>query len=80
MALDIPNHGSHTPEFLHELDDIVLKHGGRVYLAKDACMTRGSFQAMYPELGKFNEIKSKLDPNNRYSSTQARRLGIGVTV
>jgi decaprenylphospho-beta-D-ribofuranose 2-oxidase len=78
LALDIPNHGSHTIEFLQELDQIVLKHGGRVYLAKDAAMTRESFAAMYPDLGRFNEIKSRLDPGHRFSSSQSRRLAIGV--
>lgn len=80
LALDIPNSGKHTVEFLQQLDQIVLKHGGRVYLAKDACMTRDTFKAMYPELLHFNQVKSGIDPKNRFSSTQARRLGIGEAV
>jgi decaprenylphospho-beta-D-ribofuranose 2-oxidase len=78
LALDLPNAGTGTVRLLHELDEIVLKHGGRVYLAKDACMTRESFQRMYPSLPRFNEIKSALDPQNRFSSSLARRLGIGA--
>ena len=77
LALDIPNTGPDTIAFLQEMDAIVLQHGGRVYLAKDACISRETFAAMYPNLPKFNEIKSKLDPRNRFSSTQSRRLGIG---
>ncbi|HWE01567.1 MAG TPA: FAD-binding oxidoreductase [Tepidisphaeraceae bacterium] len=77
LALDIPNRGGHTVEFLRELDQIVLKHGGRVYLAKDAVMTRQSFAAMYPDLPRFNQIKATLDPERRFSSSQSRRLGIG---
>lgn len=80
LALDLPNKGPATIPFLQELDKIVLKHGGRVYLAKDACMTRDSFRAMYPNVGRFNEIKAKLDPKSRFSSSQSRRLGIGEAV
>ncbi|MDB5354302.1 MAG: linked oxidase domain protein [Phycisphaerales bacterium] len=80
LALDLPNAGPDTVAFLQDLDRIVLKHGGRVYLAKDACMTRESFHAMYPNLPRFNEVKAKLDPHNRFSSSQSRRLGIGGTV
>ena len=79
LALDIPNSNKHTVEFLQELDQIVLKHGGRVYLAKDASMTPQTFRAMYPELDGFIAAKAKLDPHNRFSSSQARRLGIGTT-
>ena len=80
LALDLPNKGKSTIPFLQELDKIVLKHGGRVYLAKDACMTRESFRAMYPDVDRFNAAKAKLDPGNRFSSSQSRRLGIGAAV
>lgn len=80
LALDLPNKGNATVPFLQELDKIVLKHGGRVYLAKDACMTPESFRAMYPNLARFNEARAKLDPGNRFSSSQSRRLGIGEAV
>jgi FAD/FMN-containing dehydrogenase len=79
LALDIPNAGPETAEFLRGLDRVVLEHGGRVYLAKDACMSRDSVRAMYPELPRFNAIKARLDPGNRFSSSQSRRLGIGET-
>jgi decaprenylphospho-beta-D-ribofuranose 2-oxidase len=77
LALDLPNTGPDTVAFLQDLDRVVLQHGGRVYLAKDACMTRESFHAMYPNLPQFNAVKAKLDPRNRFSSSQSRRLGIG---
>ena len=80
LALDIPNAGKNTVAFMQQLDEIVLNHGGRVYLAKDACMTRQSFHAMYPDLEKFNQIKATLDPDKRFSSSQSRRLGIGEAV
>ncbi|HZL34641.1 MAG TPA: FAD-binding oxidoreductase [Tepidisphaeraceae bacterium] len=80
LALDIPNGGPTTVALLRELDAIVMDHGGRVYLAKDACMTAESFQRMYPNVGQFDEIKNRLDPQGVFSSSQARRLGIGEGV
>jgi FAD/FMN-containing dehydrogenase len=75
LALDLPVADGLEP-FLHELDRLVLDRGGRVYLAKDAVTTRESFAAMYPRLEEFRAIKARLDPGNRISSSQARRVGI----
>jgi len=75
LALDLPVASGLIP-LLHELDRMVLNYGGRIYLAKDAVMTSQTFAAMYPNLGKFRAIKSKLDPHGLLSSSQARRLGI----
>ena len=63
-------------EFLGELDRIVLKHEGRVYLAKDAFLTPESFAAMYPTLARFKEIKQRIDPEQQFVSSLARRVGI----
>jgi len=75
LALDLP-FTSDLPEFLRTLDQIVLAHNGRLYLAKDSTTTRETFAAMYPTLPHFREIKSRLDPLNKLSSSQSRRLGI----
>ncbi len=76
LALDLPNRGARLSELLAQLDAAVLKHGGRLYLAKDSCMSAETFAATYPLLGRFKEVKNRLDPNHRFASTQARRLGI----
>jgi FAD/FMN-containing dehydrogenase len=76
LALDFPNTGQDLQQLLQQLDDILLKHGGRLYLAKDAMMTPEVFAAMYPRLREFQEVKAKVDPYNRFASSQARRLGI----
>jgi FAD/FMN-containing dehydrogenase len=76
LALDFPNRGERVFALLAELDRIVLDNGGRVYLAKDSCMARETFQAMYPNLDRFREIKAKYDPEQLFSSSLARRLGI----
>lgn len=76
LALDLPYSGPDVLEFLRGLDEGVLAHGGRVYLAKDTCMKPESFGRMYPNLGRFLEIKRRIDPNGRFASSQAKRLGI----
>jgi decaprenylphospho-beta-D-ribofuranose 2-oxidase len=76
LALDIPNHGASTLRLAGELDDILLRHGGRVYLAKDATVPAEKFAVMYPLLNQFRSVKSCLDPSYRLSSSLARRLGI----
>ncbi len=76
LALDLPYTGPPLLETLHRVDEIVLEHGGRVYLAKDSCMAREAFERMYPRLPEFKRVKARLDPDGRFSSSQARRLGI----
>jgi FAD/FMN-containing dehydrogenase len=61
-------------DFLDRLDQMVLKRGGRVYLAKDARMRPDTFRAMYPKFPEWQSVKSKADPNNHFSSTLSRRL------
>jgi FAD/FMN-containing dehydrogenase len=75
LTLDIPNKQG-LPPFLRELDDIVLDHGGRLYLAKDATTSGEAIAQMYPNLAAFCAIKGEVDPDNRLSSSMARRLGI----
>jgi len=65
--------------FLSELDSLVLRHGGRLYMAKDAVTTAESFAAMYPRLDAFRAVRARLDPKNRFSSSLARRLRIVPT-
>ncbi len=75
LTLDLPFRKGTEPLF-HELDRLVLNRGGRLYLAKDVTTKAEVFQAMYPRLEEFQNIKAKLDPHGRFSSRQARRLGI----
>lgn len=76
LALDFPNTGTCLFEFTRELDKIVLDHGGRLYLAKDALTDAQTFAQMYPALDEFKRVKAQIDPCNRFSSSQSRRLGI----
>lgn len=74
LALDIPIHDDSIFRLIKDLDNIVLKHDGRVYLAKDSVMDYETFKVMYPNAKRFKKIKDELDPNHLFSSSMARRL------
>jgi len=78
LTLDFPIRDAGLFPFLDRLDDIVLKFGGRIYLAKDARMRPETFRAMYPRLPEWQRIKSRVDPENRFDSDLARRLRISA--
>ena len=75
LTLDFKNEPALFP-LLEELDRIVLAHGGRLYLAKDARMSEEVFKASYPNWERFMSIKNKVDPDNRFASLQSNRLGL----
>jgi len=75
LALDFPV-SKGLMEFLDRLDAMVLKRGGRVYLAKDARLKPEMFGAMYPNLARWQQVKRAADPSNRFSSNLARRVGL----
>lgn len=76
LAMDLPHLGARVLDLVDKLDEIVLRHGGRVYLAKDSTLRPDRLAAMYPELARFREVKTRLDPANRFVSSQAQRLEI----
>lgn len=67
---------SSLPALLDELDAVVLDHGGRLYLAKDARMSEAMFKAGYPDWERFMKVRCEVDPDARFSSLQSRRLGL----
>ena len=75
FAVDLPRRKG--VEALHEkLERIVLAHGGRLYVAKDALMTPDGYAAMFPNLERFREILRGIDPKGRFQSDMSRRLKI----
>jgi decaprenylphospho-beta-D-ribofuranose 2-oxidase len=74
LTMDFPVNNPELFSFLDRLDEIVVKHGGRVYLAKDARMRAEMFRAMYPGFVEWSLAKKKIDPQNRFDSDLARRL------
>jgi FAD/FMN-containing dehydrogenase len=73
LALDFPVRDG-LFEFLDELDQVVLKYGGRLYMSKDARMKPEVLVAGYPELNKFKEIVKKYNPAGKFRSIQSDRL------
>lgn len=69
LALDFPNHGYRTHKLFERLDAIVREAKGRIYLAKDARMSKKQFEAGYPRLAEFIQYR---DPG--ISSSLSRRL------
>ena len=75
LTLDFKFQRSLMP-LLDELDAIVLDHGGRLYLAKDARMSKKVFRASYPHWETFMEIRHRVDPRGVFGSLQSQRLGL----
>jgi len=73
--LDIPLSDA-VVDFLLRLDEVVLEHGGRVYLAKDSRLSAETFREMYPRLDEFLALKRRIDPENHFTSDMAKRLEI----
>jgi decaprenylphospho-beta-D-ribofuranose 2-oxidase len=73
LALDFPVKKG-LLEFLDELDQLVLKHQGRIYMSKDARMKPALLEAGYPGLQQFKDILKKYDPTRKIRSVQSDRL------
>jgi decaprenylphospho-beta-D-ribofuranose 2-oxidase len=73
LALDFPRRDG-TEELVRRLESIVLSHGGRVYLAKDALLLAASLRAMYPKVGRLEDVLARVDPKALFTSDMARRL------
>jgi decaprenylphospho-beta-D-ribofuranose 2-oxidase len=59
---------------LQQLDDLVVDHGGRVYLAKDSRATPQTIAKMYPTLDDFRRLRARVDPDRLFVSDLSRRL------
>ncbi|RMD82363.1 MAG: FAD-binding oxidoreductase [Lentisphaerae bacterium] len=63
-------------KLLDELDQVVLRYGGRIYLAKDVRVSRETFEQGYPNIGKFCELRKELGLDRKFKSLQSERLGL----
>ncbi len=72
LALDFP-WDDRTERLTPELDALVLEAGGRIYLAKDACMAPATFATMYPQA---TDVRAQLPDGGpaRFASHQSGRL------
>ncbi|BBO99792.1 FAD-binding oxidoreductase [Sulfuriferula nivalis] len=78
LALDIPMRDAGVLALTRELDAIVLAHGGRVYLAKDAVLNAQTFRIMYPRHAEWLRVKQLVDPHGRFASSLSKRLNLGA--
>jgi decaprenylphospho-beta-D-ribofuranose 2-oxidase len=61
---------------LTTLDDTVLDHGGRLYLAKDARMSAETFRRCYPRWQELRTLRAEIGADRMFNSLQSRRLGL----
>ncbi len=63
-------------ELLDELDKIVLKYKGRIYLTKDVCVSKETFEQGYPDIEKFRAYRQENSMSEKFESLQSKRVGI----
>lgn len=73
FALDFPMRMD-IFDLLDELDGLVMRYGGRLYLAKDARMKKETLRTGYLEFSQFMQIVNKYNPERKISSMQAERI------
>lgn len=77
LTLDIPmRKDDGTQKLVRELIEMVVQNGGRVYLAKDAFVTREQFRTMYPRWEEWMKVRKRFDPAGRIRSAQGQRVGL----
>lgn len=74
LALDVPAQGGRMAAVFAEVDELVLRAGGRHYLAKDAHIRPEAVVRGYPRLQEWREIQRNMDPDGVWQSDLARRL------
>lgn len=75
LALDFKNERG-LASLLDELDRMVLAHGGRLYLTKDARMSAEVFRQSYPRWEEFQALRERYGALGKFVSLQAQRLGL----
>lgn len=77
IAVDIPlRDAEHGRRMNDALNEYVLAHGGRIYLAKDTFSRAEHVAAMYPRLDEWREIRRRYDPEGRIRSALGMRCGL----
>lgn len=75
LALDFPVN-PRTLALLDSLDRITADHGGRIYLAKDARMSRTLFEQTEPRADAYRRYRSSAMLDRHFASAQSERLGL----
>lgn len=63
-------------ELLDKLDKIVLNYQGRIYLTKDARVSKETFEQGYPHIETFRQYRKENAMYDKFQSLQSQRVGI----
>ncbi len=75
LALDFPATTANL-QVMTELDAMTAAHGGRIYLAKDACASPATIAQGYPRLSEFRVVRDRHGLTGRFASLLSQRLGL----
>ena len=75
LALDFPM-TTKSCQLMNDLDTIVERYNGRLYLAKDSRMSASFFKSTHQHLESFCSFKHQIDANHQFESLQSNRLGL----
>ena len=83
LALDYPvRRGQELAllRLMHELNEVLVDHGGRCYFAKDSSVTADQVGRMFPgeDLARFHQLKQRYDPLQLFSTNLYRRALLGA--
>jgi decaprenylphospho-beta-D-ribofuranose 2-oxidase len=77
IGIDVPIDPRRKSDYnvlFHRMNDVVVKAGGKAYLAKDEKLTAEHFKSMYPTWPQFVSLKKREDPGALFQSDMYRRL------
>ena len=63
-------------DLLDRLDEIVVKHKGRIYLTKDVRVSKETFEKGYPQIETFRHFRKENKMDIKFQSLQSKRVGI----
>ncbi len=63
-------------ELLDALDEVVVRHGGRIYLTKDVRVSRETFEKGYPYIETFRTFRKENNMDKKLQSLQSKRVCI----
>ena len=63
-------------DLLDKLDEIVVKHKGRIYLAKDVRVSKDIFEKGYPQIDTFRQYRKENMMDSKFQSYQSKRIEI----
>jgi decaprenylphospho-beta-D-ribofuranose 2-oxidase len=75
LAMDFPI-SAKLFQMVKSFENVLSEYGGRVYLAKDVCISSETFKKGYPNLDAFISVLEQYSCTDTFSSNQSQRLFI----